>query len=112
MDLYGPSLGQLLKLCGGKFSKRTVAILALQILDRIEVMHSHNYLHLDLRPENFLMGLGSNSYLLYMIDFSNSQQYKIKDTHISYQSRSYELDPNFASVGTQLNLQPSRRDEI
>ena len=34
-DIYGPNLGQLLKLCGGTFTLRTVMVVGLQILDRI-----------------------------------------------------------------------------
>ena len=39
MGIYGPNLMQLLKLCGGKFGKRTTHLIGLQILDRIQVLH-------------------------------------------------------------------------
>jgi hypothetical protein len=35
MDIYGPNLLQLMKLCGGKFSARTTLMIGLQILDRL-----------------------------------------------------------------------------
>lgn len=35
MNLYGPNLGQLMKLCGGKFSLRTSLLIGLQALDRL-----------------------------------------------------------------------------
>ena len=50
MDLYGPNLGQLLKLCNGKFSMKTTLLIGLQIIDRLEVLHSRNYLYIDFKP--------------------------------------------------------------
>lgn len=47
-----------MKKCGGFFSLKTVAILALQILERIETMHQKKYIHRDIKPENFLVGIG------------------------------------------------------
>lgn len=38
-DIYGPNLGQLMKLCGGVFTLRTVMVVCLQIVDRIEKLH-------------------------------------------------------------------------
>lgn len=35
MDLYGPNLLQLMKLCGGRFTARTTLMIGLQILDRL-----------------------------------------------------------------------------
>lgn len=50
MDLFGPNLLQLMKLCGGRFSKKTGLMVGLQILDRIETIHSCGYLHRNVRP--------------------------------------------------------------
>jgi serine/threonine protein kinase len=34
-------------------------IIALQILDRLEVLHSYGFVYGDIAPDNFLVGLGS-----------------------------------------------------
>lgn len=39
MQFLGPNLEYMMKKCGGSFSLKTVAILAIQILERIETMH-------------------------------------------------------------------------
>lgn len=50
MDLYGPNLGQLMKLCGGKFSARTTLLISLQIIDRLEDVHNKKFLYSGLCP--------------------------------------------------------------
>ena len=36
---------------------------------RVEYVHSKNYLHQDIKPDNFLMGLGRRANQCYIIDF-------------------------------------------
>lgn len=118
MDLYGPNLAQLMKLCGGKFSARTTLLISLQILDRLEDVHNKKFLYSGLCPENFLIGLNRESFLIYMVDFSRSTIYKSKSKsiHIPYQQTNlYEspiFDHIFSSVNSQLRIQMSRRDDI
>jgi serine/threonine protein kinase len=118
MTMYGPNLIQLMRLCGGKFSARTTLLIALQIIDRLEDIHQKKYLYGGICPENFMVGTGKESYLLYMTDFGKSTIYKSKNkgTHIPYQTtNTYEhssYDHVFMSVNCQLGVQSSRRDDI
>lgn len=56
MELLGANLDQLLHKVSGKFSLKTVIQLADQMIDRIKFVHENDYVHRDVKPENFLMG--------------------------------------------------------
>ncbi|KAI9899449.1 hypothetical protein N3K66_005910 [Trichothecium roseum] len=68
-ELLGPALDDLLAYCGGRFSLKTVLLLADQAIRRVQHVHSRNILHCDMKPENLLMGLGANGNTLYLVDY-------------------------------------------
>ena len=75
MELLGPDIESLLDKQDGYFSLKTVLMLAEQFLNRVEYLHSKNYIHQDLKPENFLMGTGESEGLVYLADFGVAKRY-------------------------------------
>ncbi|GLH10007.1 Serine/threonine-protein kinase hippo [Gryllus bimaculatus] len=115
MDLLGPSLEDLFNFCSRRFTIKTVLMLADQMIGRIEYVHCKSFIHRDIKPDNFLMGIGRHCNKLFLIDFGLAKKYRDTRTraHIAYrEDKNLTGTARYASINAHLGIEQSRRDDM
>jgi serine/threonine protein kinase len=113
LEKLGDTLEKLLN--GRVFSVKTVILLFQQMITRIQYLHSHHFIHRDVKPENFLIGIGKKASLVYLIDFGLVKKYwdDKKNQHISKKSgKSLTGTARYCSIWTHEGKEQSRRDDL
>jgi serine/threonine protein kinase len=89
--------------------------LADQLIRRLEYLHERNLVHRDVKPDNFLMGVGKKSNVVYVIDFGLAKKYRDSryGTHLEYrENKQLTGTARYASLSTHLGIEQSRRDDL
>ena len=113
MDYLGPSLDDLFEFCGNKFSIKTVLMIAIQVLNRIEYLHTKGYIHRDIKPDNFLIGTAKYKSRIYMIDLGLCKKFFNNGNHIEYRNTTnFTGSLRYSSIRNHKGIEQSRRDDL
>lgn len=114
-ELLGPTIDDLFRLCGNRFSLKTTLMIFYSLLKSVEFIHSKDFIHRDIKPDNLLMGMGENSDTLYMIDYGISRSIIDPKTgeHIPFATDKQLVGTSrFISVNSHRGYEVSRRDDL
>ena len=112
-SLLGDSLSSILEKYKSISLKDTLMI-AIQVIERLEYIHSKSLIHRDVKPGNFLIGR-EDPYIIYLIDFGLTKKYRSARTgkHVKYKvTKYYNGTFMFGSVNSLKGIEVSRRDDL
>ena len=113
MQMLGRNLESVFDYCDRRFGLKTNLYLTVQLLRRFEVIHQCRIVYRDVKPENIMLGPGTNT--VYIIDFGLSKSYidPVTKQHIPYVA-THELigTSRYMSVRAHQGKEQSRRDDL
>ncbi len=115
MELLGKSLEDIFQSLEKKFTLKTVCMIGIQMLDRLEFVHSKNIIHRDIKPDNFVLGLDNKSHIIYLLDFGLSKKFRSSRTHqhIKFSvNKKLTGTARYASINALKGCEQSRRDDL
>ena len=115
MELLGQNLEDLFSYCTKNFTLKTILMITIQLIERIKHVHDNNYIHRDIKPQNFLVGKDSTAKNIYILDFGLAKRYRDEHTHIHIplkENRNLTGTARYASCNAHNGLEQSRRDDM
>ena len=115
MELLGKSLETLFQEHSKRFSLKTVCMLGIQMVRRIQWVHHKNIVHRDIKPDNFVMGLNNKSHIVYILDFGLSKKYYSVQAgkHIKFKlHKKLTGTARYASINAIRGGEQSRKDDL
>ena len=112
--LLGDSLETIFNKMKYRFTLKDVCMIALQVLDRLEFVHSKYIIHRDIKPDNIMVDFETKR-IIYLIDFGLSKKYRSARTgrHIKFTiPRRLTGTARYASVNALRGTEQSRRDDL
>ena len=114
MQLMGKSLEDLINL-KKTFPIKTVCLIGYQMINVLEYIHNKHFVHRDLKPDNFVVGLNDLSKYLYLLDFGLAKKYRSSVTLKQYpliNKKKLTGTARYASINALRGFEQSRRDDL
>jgi len=97
----------------GRLSIKTVLLLGIQMIERLEILHGHYLIHRDIKPDNFMINISDKTNKVFLIDFGFCKRYNYEGNHIEFKMNKTLIGtPNYVSLNVHKGCEPSRRDDL
>ena len=112
--LLGQNLFNIFIQNGMQFSLEDICLISIQVIERIQFVHSHFIIHRDIKPDNFLIGKEDPN-VIYLVDFGLSKKYRSSTTkkHVPFRITGKLTGTlRFSSANALRGGEQSRKDDL
>ena len=114
LTLLGNSIDKYFKIMNKNFTIKDICMIAIQLIERLDYIHSKDIIHRDIKPGNLLEDIKTKR-ILYLIDFGLAKKYRSSKTgnHIKFAlTKKLTGTARFASTNALRGVEQSRRDDL
>ncbi|XP_062863517.1 serine/threonine-protein kinase VRK1 [Trichomycterus rosablanca] len=114
MDRFGTDLQKKFEEGGKRFSRKLVLQLGLRLLDILEYVHDHEYVHADIKASNLLLS-HTNPNQVYLVDYGLTYRFSPDGVPKEYKEdpkRCHDGTIEFTSIDAHKGVSPSRRADL
>ena len=110
----GPSLEELFIQNNRKFDVNEICLIGIQCIERLKWIHSKNYIHRNIKPNNFSIGL-KDPHVIYLQNFYLCEKYQTETTNkhikLSYIEEIIGSE-RYGSINALKGLSQGRKDDL
>ncbi|KAG7258479.1 hypothetical protein CRUP_003886 [Coryphaenoides rupestris] len=114
MDRFGTDLQKKFEEGGKKFPRTLVLQLGLRLLDILEYMHEHEYVHADIKASNLLLS-HTDPHQVYLVDYGLAYRYSPDGVLKKYKEdpkKCHDGTIEFTSIDAHKGVYPCRRSDL
>ncbi|XP_036398471.1 serine/threonine-protein kinase VRK1 [Megalops cyprinoides] len=114
MDRFGTDLQKIFEENGKRFPRKLVLQLGLRLLDILEYIHGHEYVHADIKASNLLLSYKTPNQV-YLVDYGLAYRYSPEGVQKEYKEdpkRCHDGTIEFTSIDAHKGVSPSRRGDL